>query len=159
MSTSEGELFEDSELAALQLDAGDQDARLSEEERVKKTGPGTATIALKGKEFHVSEEVSTMALMEWAASGDSPPESGAGLTAIYHMLESVVHADDWLAFKAHARTTKANPEELLLFNGAAVEAISGTPTEAPATSSAGRSGTSGASTARSSSARAKGSKR
>lgn len=142
---------EDRDIAEVQLDAGDQSVRMPEDKRAKKTEEGLIA-ELKGEEFLISEEIGAMALMEWAAAADLPVGSSKGLSAIYHILECVVDEDDWNTFTTHARKTKADPEELLDFLNAAMEAIAGRPTPASSSSEDGRAKTSGASTARSSAA-------
>jgi hypothetical protein len=66
---------------------------------------------------------------------------------------------DWLALEDQAMTTKADADDLLDVITKTVELIAGRPTEPPASSSPGRRGISGRSTATSSARRAKGSRR
>jgi hypothetical protein len=149
----------ESELAALQIETADQAALLPEDKRVKRTVDGPS-LTFKDEEFALSEEIGYMALMEWAAASDLAVDSGEGLIAIYHMLQSVLRDDtEFKAFRAHARVTKGGPEELLDFINAAMEAITARPTEGREPSADGSSASTPASKARTDVPRAKGSKR
>jgi hypothetical protein len=118
----------DVELAAIQLDAGDQDARLPEDERAE-VADDSVTAELKGKKFAVAQEFSTFAVMEWVAA-----DADTSLAATFQLLQSLVDEKAWAAFRSHAVKSLATPEELGKFINAAMEAISGRPTAAPGTS-------------------------
>jgi hypothetical protein len=118
----------ETELAAIQLDAGDQDVRLPEDKRAE-VADGTVKAELKGKKFAVADEFSVFAVMEWVAS-----DAGTSLAATFQLLQSLVAEKDWHAFRAHAVKSLASPADLGAFINAAMEAISGRPTEAPGTS-------------------------
>jgi hypothetical protein len=150
---------EEAKLADMQLEAGDQDARLPEDKRAVRDEEDVLKVPFKDEEFAVQDGLDYMSLMEWAAATDLPANSVAGLIAIFHMLESIVTPEEFPAFRAHSRANHATAEELLTFVNAGIEAISGRPTEPRDSSQDGSAGTSATSTASSSAKRAKGSRR
>jgi hypothetical protein len=148
---------EDRDIAELQLATADPDARVSE--GAGRDKENRATVEFKGREFALADKVGAIAIMQLAATGDMSAEDAGGLAAMYFALEACVHEDDWNAWKAHARATKADGSEINEFLQLCLETIAGRPTKPRDGSSGGSSRTTGSSTGGSSSRRAKGSKR
>lgn len=130
---------EDRQLANLQASATEQDARLPAEERAVEVPeeredktPGIYA-ELAGEKFRLAEDTGVMALMEWAAAGDGEASEGAAvgsnLRAMFHVLEDIVHPEEWQRFRAHARAKKLGYQEFLDFQNRSYEALSGNPTE------------------------------
>jgi hypothetical protein len=141
------------------------------------------TVEFLGRRFRVAEKIGLMPLLKFSAFSDVAVSDPRALGAMYAMLRDCIHpghpgcgecADckngseqacpefdrgDWHAFEDHAMDTKADADDLMDVITATMELISGRPTKPPAASSPGRRATSGASTARSSARRARGSKR
>jgi|SRR5579859_1634721 len=116
----------DARAAKAQLSTADQDARVAKDTRAKLEAEwGTAP--LRDRNFALHKIPSVMALMEWSAS-----KGGEGLPAAYHVLEAIVHPDDWDDFRVYAREEDVDPTELAEFINAAMEVISGRPTVEPA---------------------------
>jgi hypothetical protein len=121
----------DRRAAGSQLRVADQSARVGKDTRADDEG-GEVTVPLKGQEFRLADEVGVMPLMEWvAASEGKKNENSKSLVAIYHVLEDTVHPDEWDEFRQHARETKCQAKDLGDFINAALEALSGNPTEEP----------------------------
>lgn len=149
---------EDRELADVQLSLTDPEVRLPAEKSVQKKDD-EFSVSLKGEKFRLADEVGAFALMQFAASSDIDANDPRGMASVYWLLEDLIHADDWHAFQARARKSKANGDDLVEVVSAALEAFSGRPTKQPAGSSDGASAGSGRSTETSSTARARASKR
>jgi hypothetical protein len=113
-------------LADIQLDAGEQDIRLPEDERAEISEDNRVKAPIKGKSFAVSDEIAVFPLMEWAAA-----DQMSTLAATFRLLKSLVAEDEWPAFSAHVTHENASAEDFGKFINAAMEAISGRPTEAP----------------------------
>jgi hypothetical protein len=141
---------EDRALAKVQLASADEEALAGTKADIK-----TGVVEFKGEKFHVAEKIGAMPLLEWAAAADTDTEDPAALASILRMLEDVIHEDEWKKFRTHARKVKADADELLNVINAAMEIISGTPTEQPAGSSGSPTETSGGSTAGASPRRAR----
>lgn len=88
---------------------------------------------VKGKTFRLADDLSPMAIMEWAGASDE--ELGSSIVSLYHMLESVIHEDDWTAFKNHARKSRLSAEHMVELTNEAIEKIAARPTKQPDTSS------------------------
>jgi hypothetical protein len=114
----------DARAAKVQLSTADQDARVAKDKRAKLEAEwGTAP--LLGRDFLLHKVPNAMALMEWSASS-----GGEGLAAAYHVLEALVHPDDWAEFRKFAREESEDPKDLADFINAAMEVLSGRPTVA-----------------------------
>lgn len=123
-----------SQARRLQSATGDPGKRLPRGKRAVETVDGI-TAQMNGKAFKLQETIGLMPLMEWAAATDEvDPDNRVQLAGLYRLLADLVHADDWAAFRAHARETKADDEALVGFVNAAIEAIAARPTKEPATS-------------------------
>jgi len=121
----------DARAAKVQLSTADQDARVAKDKRAKLEAEwGTAP--LRERVFLLHKIPSVMALMEWSASS-----GGEGLVAAFHVLEAIVHPDDFDEFRKFTREEDVLPDELAEFINAAMEVISGRPTVEPSGSSTG----------------------
>ncbi len=121
----------DARAAKVQLSTADQDARVAKDKRAKLEAEwGVAP--LRDRDFALHKIPSVMALMEWSASS-----GGEGLLAAFHVLEAIVHPDDFDEFRKFAREEDVDPQELSEFINAAMEVISGRPTVGPSGSSTG----------------------
>jgi hypothetical protein len=99
------------------------------------------TVELRGERFRVRDEgVSLLALMKFAtlakrqaAKRDAGEASGGddmeGLAALYALLVSCIHGDDWQAFEDHANTVGAQSEDLMHVVTDAVQAAAARPTQ------------------------------
>ena len=136
----------DRELAEVQSAITDQDAQISPEDRAKERPAGLyvpLTSKLTGddeqdkyktgetEEFRIRSEASFMSIMEWIGSADDGNGSGS-MAAYYHILQDIVHKEDWDAFRRFARLNYCEYEDFKDFQNAAFEAISGNPTKQPA---------------------------
>lgn len=92
-----------------------------------------------GKRFRVRGKVGLMPLMAFAMTADSGKDTDdlKALSALYRLLRSCIHADDWAKFEDHAEETAADAEDLLAVVGATMAAVTARPTRRPAVSSAG----------------------
>lgn len=112
------------------------------------------TVELRGKRFRVREQgVSLLALMKFATLAkkqaatrrEDPAASGGddmeGLAALYALLRSCIHDDDWQAFEDHANDVGAGSEDLMHVVTGAVQAAAGRPTQQLSGSPAGQSTT------------------
>jgi hypothetical protein len=108
--------------ARVQLATADPDARVAKDKRAKLEAEfGVAP--LRNREFLLNQIPCVMTMMEWNAS-----TGGESLLAAFHVLEELVHADDWQEFRKYARENNVEAEELSGFINAAVEVIAGRPT-------------------------------
>ena len=96
---------------------------------------GEIRVPIAGKYFRLADSIGLMALMEFAvAADDIDATSGVQLVAMFRLLKSVVHEDDFAAFCAHTREAKCDDEDFVNFQNAALEALAARPTEEPAAS-------------------------
>lgn len=167
---------EDRELAIVQLAATDSESRLDAEDAAEQAEDGVF-VPLRDEDFKLSDEVAIMALMEWAAAGDDTDSSTANLKAVYHVIESLLVNEkedkkdgedeevpvrddaEFKRFRAYCRDHKVSIREMIDFQNAAFEALSGNPTGLLGSSGSTPSRTSAGSTASSSGRRARASKR
>lgn len=119
----------DTRAAKTQIRTADQTARLPRDDQSKEAPGGGLTAPLAGREFRLAENVGIMPIMEWAASGDTDTSNTDGLRAVFYVLMDTVHEDDWADFRRHAREEKLEAPALIAFVNAALEALSGRPTE------------------------------
>jgi hypothetical protein len=121
-------------LRQVQAATADPEVRLPQEKRGIETQAGPKA-PIKGKYFRLSDSIGLMPLMEWAASNEEVDARSANqLLGFYRVLQDLVHADDWLAFKKHTRESKCTDEDFIAFQNAAMEVLSARPTRQPATS-------------------------
>lgn len=85
-------------------------------------------VDLGEKKFRIREKVGAMAMLKWSAAAEMSTEDPRALGAIYAMLKSVIHKEDWLSFEDHALDIDADAEELLDVITKALEIVSGRPT-------------------------------
>ena len=155
---------------------------------IEKTGnghgkPPAQTVEFLGRHFRIADKIGLMPLLKFSAYADVSVNDPRALGAMYAMLRDCIYPGtpgcgecedckngaemacekyergDWQAFEDHAMVTRADADQLLDVINKVMEVIVGRPTKQPGPSSPGRQGTSGGSTARSSSRRAKGSRR
>jgi hypothetical protein len=141
------------------------------------------TIEMMGRKFRVADKVGLMPLLKFANASDMSTADPRALSAIYSMLKNCIYPGtpgcgtcvtcragneegcrsynpgDWEAFEQHAIDAKAEADDLMPVVTQVMEIISGRPTELPAGSSAGRRGTRAGSTASTSGARGRASRR
>lgn len=86
-------------------------------------------VELKGVKFRIREKIGAMAMFKWSAAAEMSTEDPRALGAIYAMLKSVIHKEDWPAFEDHALDTDADAEELLDVITKSLEVVAGRPTE------------------------------
>lgn len=130
---------EDRDLAKVQLAVTDQDALLPADERATEVAEGNEDAKpglyaeIAGRKFLLSEDTGYMALMEWAAAGDGEASVNqvvtSNLRAMYHVLQDVVHEDEFESFRAYTREKKCKYPDFVAFQNAAFEAMSANPTE------------------------------
>jgi hypothetical protein len=114
----------DRELAQAQLATADDSALAGTKEDIK-----TGVVDFKGEKFHVAEKIGAMALIAWGKAADLDESGNEALIAVYDMLEDVIHEDEFKRFKRVALKSKADMEELMNLLSAAMEMVSGNPTE------------------------------
>jgi hypothetical protein len=139
------DIEDDRELARIQAAATEQGAQLPPGQQGGEKAPPARkpgiyvpliTLDKEGKEtgreeFRMADDVGAMALMEWAAAGDGSGDNSAfeNLRAAYHVLEAVVDREQFPEFKKYARDHNVGFKELVDFQNASFEALSGNPTE------------------------------
>jgi hypothetical protein len=117
------------------------------------------TVTLRDRRFRVREQgVSLLALMKFAVLAkkqaakrqQDPTAAGGddmeGLAALYALLRSCIHDDDWSAFEDHANDVGAGSEDLMHVVKDAVQAAAARPTQ-PLSGSLGGQSTTGPSSA------------
>lgn len=100
-------------------------------------------LTFEGKKFLVAPKMGAMAYMRFAHIADQgvEVEDLETLAAIYDVLEQAIDPADWGSFQAHARSTRADIEDLIKLVQQAVAVMSARPTRRPTDSSSGPSGT------------------
>lgn len=132
----------DRELATIQLSKTEDDALAEgtvEGKAVAKKEWDYVTLG-EGKEqkkFRLREKVGAMAMFKWSAAAELSSDDPRALGAIYALLKSLIHKEDWQKFEEYALNEDADAEELLDVITVALETISGRPTSQPSASSAG----------------------
>jgi hypothetical protein len=122
----------DRELAAVQLSITGKDAlgdQTAEAVEGKVIGQKEYDeVSLQGEKFRIREKVGHMAMFKWSAAAEMSTDDPRALGAIYAMLRSVIHKEDWPKFEEHALDTDADAEELLDVITTALEIVGGRPT-------------------------------
>lgn len=131
----------DRELAAAQLATTDKKA-LSEATVNAVEGKVVGAkeydwVELGDEKFRLREKVGALAMFKWAAASDLASDDPRALGAIYALLKSLIHKEDWYKFEDYALDEDKDAEELLDVITSALELISGRPTEPSSPSSAG----------------------
>lgn len=123
------------ELRRVQEATADPKKRVPRAKRATEVADGVLRVPLAGKSFRLNETIGIMPLMEWAAALDVVDvKSVPQLASFYRLLKSLVHDEDWDAFREHATVSKCSDQDLLDYYSAAIEAMSARPTQAPAAS-------------------------
>ena len=126
----------DRELAAVQLEHTDKKA-LSEAtvEAVegKVVGAKEYDYVSLGKDdskekYRLREKIGAMAMFKWSAASELSSDDPRALGAIYALLKSLIHKDDWAKFEEQALNEDIDAEELLDVITSALEIIAGRPT-------------------------------
>lgn len=144
-------------LVQLQLAGSDKDAR-AKGKPVAFMRDGSKYAEYDKAEYRLADEIGIVPLMRWAAAADLSTDDTGAMGAMWAILQDLIDAKDFPAWVKHATRNKANAEEVLDFVNVCMEAITGNPTERPASSSDTEQSTSPASTETSSAAPAKASK-
>ncbi len=89
--------------------------------------------------FKLREKIGLMPLMAFAMTSKKGTDTDdlEALAALYRLLRSCIHPDDWARFEDHAEQTNADADDLLGVVGEAIAAVTARPTQRPAVSSAG----------------------
>lgn len=92
-----------------------------------------------GERMRLRDRIGLMPLMAFAMASEAGGDTGdmKALSALYRLLRSCIHADDWPRFEDHAEQTAADADDLLKVVGQAIEQVTARPTRRPAVSSAG----------------------
>lgn len=96
-----------------------------------------------GEPIRLADTVSEWALMEFAEVAETVDDASlAGMAAVMRLLKESVLAEDWLKFRALARTNKASVEDCMPVVVAVYTTETGRPTVRPSDSSDGPPATS-----------------
>lgn len=123
---------QDRELAMAQLDSADDEALAGTKEDIK-----TEVFDFFKDKFHVAEELGALPSLMWAAASDKDEDDPQAFSAVYAMLEDVIHPADWKRFLQHGLKNKAKIPHLMEAVDKAMEVITGNPTEEDTGSSGG----------------------
>jgi hypothetical protein len=116
----------------IQAATSDEKVRLPEGKRAVEVSDGVLKAQIAGKWFRLSDTLGLMPMMEWAAARDEIDVSNASaLVGFYRVLQDLVHADDWQAFKIHTRLSKCGDQAFIDFQNTAMEAMAARPTPEP----------------------------
>lgn len=98
-----------------------------------------SVITLLGRPFKVAPKLGLMPLLRFAhlSSKGVKADDMDALSAMYDLLRTCIHDDDWDAFQEHAASVRADEEDLLDAVRSAIEAMSARPTVRPSDSSRG----------------------
>lgn len=98
-----------------------------------------ADVVFCGESFALAEQVSALAMMEFAhaVSSGADTDTLEGMSAMYAVLQQMLADGEWPRFKKAANTHRASDDALLEFIGEAMAAITARPTERPSDSSDG----------------------
>jgi hypothetical protein len=123
----------DRELATVQLSKTGNDALSEETVEGKVVGTKEWDYVTLGKgddkqKYRLREKIGAMAMFKWSAASELSSDDPRALGAIYALLKSLIHKEDWQKFEAQALDEDADAEDLLNVITAALEAVSGRPT-------------------------------
>lgn len=148
---------EENELAQIQLASVPKEAR-AKTKPVAFARDGSKFVEFDKVEYKLADEVGIIPLMRWAAAADLSTDDSGAMGAMWAILQDLVDAQEFPAWVKHATRIKSDAEEVLDFVSVCMEAITGSPTERPASSSDTPPSTSDESTESSSASPAKASK-
>lgn len=80
------------------------------------------------EKYRIREKIGAMAMFKWSAASELSSDDPRALGAIYALLKSLIHKEDWQKFEDQALNEDADAEELLDVITASLELISGRPT-------------------------------
>jgi hypothetical protein len=123
----------DRQLAAVQLSQTDNEALSEATVEGKVVGAKEWDYAVLGKgdaqqKYRLREKVGAMAMFKWSAAAELSSDDPRALGAIYALLKSLIHKEDWQRFEEYALNEDLEAEELLDVITASLETISGRPT-------------------------------
>lgn len=148
---------EENNLTQLQLASSVKEAR-TKQKPVAFARDGSKYVEFDKVEYKLADEVGIIPLMRWAAAADLSTDDSGAMGAMWAILQDMVDAKEFPAWVKHATRLKSDAEEVLDFVNVCMEAITGNPTERPASSSDTQPSTSGESTETSSATPEKASK-
>ena len=148
---------EENNLTQLQLASSVKEAR-AKQKPVAFARDGAKYVEFDKVEYKLADEVGIIPLMRWAAAADLSTDDSGAMGAMWAILQDMVDAKEFPAWVKHATRLKSDAEEVLDFVNVCMEAITGNPTERPASSSGTQQSTSGESTETSSATPEKASK-
>ena len=98
-----------------------------------------ASVTFKGEQFRVSDSIALMALIKFAhvAKGGADSSEMDGLAAMYDLLETTIHEDEWDRFQTHAIKTRATDKDLMMLVRKVIRGETERPTSRPSDSSDG----------------------
>jgi hypothetical protein len=122
----------DRELAAVQLSKTDDNVLTEATVEGKVVGAKEWDYVTLGEgddkeKYRLREKIGAMAMFKWSAASELSSEDPRALGAIYALLKSLIHKEDWRAFEEKALDEDFEAEELLDVITSALEAISGRP--------------------------------
>lgn len=122
----------DRELAAVQLSKTGNDA-LSDAtvEAVEGKVVGAKEwdyVSLDKEKYRLREKIGALAMFKWSAASELSSDDPRALGAIYALMKSLIHKEDWHAFEEYALDEDKDGEELLDVITSALEIIGGRPT-------------------------------
>lgn len=119
----------------VQAATADPKVRLPEDQRATEVADGKLMVPIGGRYFRLSETIGLMPLMEWVAAADEiDTQNTSTLISFYHVLQDLVHEDEWQEFRAFTREAKCDDDAFIAFRNAAMETLAARPTAEPATS-------------------------
>lgn len=149
---------EENALTQLQLAGADKAAR-AKGKPVAFMRDGSKYAEYDKVEYKLADEIGVVPLMRWAAAADLSTDDTGAMGAMWAILQDLIDPQDFPGWVKHASKNKADAEEVLDFVNVCMEAITGNPTERPASSSDTGPSTSPASTGTSSAGTARASAR
>jgi hypothetical protein len=123
----------DRELAAIQLSKTEDEVLSDATVEGKVVGQKEWDYVTLGKgdaqqKFRLREKVGAMAMFKWSAASELSSDDPRALGAVYALLKSLIHKEDWGKFEEYALNEDADAESLIEVITAALETISGRPT-------------------------------
>jgi hypothetical protein len=115
---------EDRELAQAQLEVADPEALAGEKDDIK-----TNQVDFFGEKFHVAEKTGAIPMLMWAHAADTEVDGPEGMAAVWLMVEDVIHEKEFKRLIRVGLKNKASSEDLFKLINAAMELVTGNPTE------------------------------
>lgn len=86
-------------------------------------------VTLGDEKFRLREKIGALAMFKWSAASELPSDDPRALGAIYALLKSLIHKEDWQQFEEYSLDEDKDAEELLDVITSSLEVIAGRPTE------------------------------